>query len=164
MFDAMLESIHKPLTVDMIKGFHRILRDDTEDYLVRNGVPSGEFRTKEPESFGCRPEDILPEMNALISDFKEDGKNRRIDMTDIARFHLRFEDIHPFPDDNGPIGRMLIAKQCLDNDMVPAIPGQDTGKTYFAAFGAEDPLKAMQEYLKKEQWLYARMLNWWNAE
>ena len=36
---------------------------------------------------------------------------------DIARFHYRFELIHPFQDDNGRIGRFIILKQCIESDI-----------------------------------------------
>ncbi len=36
---------------------------------------------------------------------------------DIAKFHYRFELIHPFQDDNGRIGRFIILKQCIESDI-----------------------------------------------
>ncbi len=164
LFDAMIESVRKPLTVELIKSLHKTLRDDTEDYLYRNDIAPGEFRVKEPLKTGCKPEDIAKEMDMLLGDFSEGGKIKKMSMTDIAQFHLRFEKIHPFPDDNGAIGRMLITKQCLENNLPPAIPGDDTKNIYFSAFTKEDPVKAMEDYLKKEQWLYERMLGWWGMK
>ena len=36
---------------------------------------------------------------------------------DIAKFHYRFELIHPFQDGNGRIGRFIILKQCIESDI-----------------------------------------------
>lgn len=36
---------------------------------------------------------------------------------DIAKFHYRFELIHPFQDVNGRIGRFIILKQCIESDI-----------------------------------------------
>lgn len=36
---------------------------------------------------------------------------------DIADFHQKFEYIHPFQDGNGRIGRFIILRQCLENNI-----------------------------------------------
>ncbi len=38
---------------------------------------------------------------------------------DIIEFHVRFEKIHPFQDGNGRVGRMIIFKECLCNNIMP---------------------------------------------
>lgn len=35
----------------------------------------------------------------------------------IANFHQKFEHIHPFQDGNGRIGRYLILRQCIENNI-----------------------------------------------
>ena len=47
--------------------------------------------------------------------------NKVVTIEDIARFHVEFERIHPFQDGNGRVGRMIILKQCLDNNLIPII-------------------------------------------
>ena len=47
----------------------------------------------------------------LLLDWKEIS-NPTIE--DIAKFHYKFEKIHPFQDGNGRIGRFIILKQCLE--------------------------------------------------
>ena len=38
---------------------------------------------------------------------------------DIIEFHVRFEHIHPFQDGNGRVGRMIMFKECLKNNIMP---------------------------------------------
>lgn len=42
-------------------------------------------------------------------------------MKDIAEFHIRFERIHPFGDGNGRVGRIIMFKQCIENNVFPFI-------------------------------------------
>ena len=48
-------------------------------------------------------------MYNLLMDWQENAT-----IIDIAKFHYKFEHIHPFQDGNGRIGRFIILKQCLD--------------------------------------------------
>ena len=33
------------------------------------------------------------------------------------RFHAQFENIHPFQDGNGRVGRFIMLKQCIENEI-----------------------------------------------
>lgn len=37
------------------------------------------------------------------------------------QFHAEFESIHPFQDGNGRVGRLIMFKECLRNNIVPFI-------------------------------------------
>ena len=48
--------------------------------------------------------------------------NDKIDkktIENIIEFHVRFEKIHPFQDGNGRVGRMIMFRECLYNDIMP---------------------------------------------
>lgn len=47
--------------------------------------------------------------------------NKNISIKDIAKMHNDYENIHPFPDDNGRIGRLMINYILLSNDMCPIV-------------------------------------------
>ena len=46
---------------------------------------------------------------------------KNIVLEDIIEFHVRFEKIHPFADGNGRVGRMIMFKECLKNNIMPFI-------------------------------------------
>ena len=50
-------------------------------------------------------------MEELIQEWNDSQK----DFDAIMKFHARFENIHPFQDGNGRIGRFVMLKQCIEN-------------------------------------------------
>ena len=66
-------------------------------------------------------------MGRLLQQYNEKGS---ISLEDVIDFHVRFERIHPFQDGNGRVGRMVMFKECLKNDIVPFII-EDTKKAFY---------------------------------
>jgi len=48
-------------------------------------------------------------------------KRERIGLEGVADFYVRFEQIHPFADGNGRVGRLIVFKECLKNNIMPDI-------------------------------------------
>ena len=44
-----------------------------------------------------------------------------MDMERILDFHVRFEQIHPFEDYNGRVGRLIMMKKCLRHGVDPFV-------------------------------------------
>ena len=42
-------------------------------------------------------------------------------LEEIIDFHYQFETLHPFQDGNGRVGRLIMFKECLKNNIVPFI-------------------------------------------
>jgi Fic family protein len=42
-------------------------------------------------------------------------------LEEIIDFHYQFESLHPFQDGNGRVGRLIMFKECLKNNIVPFI-------------------------------------------
>lgn len=62
------------------------------------------------------PKNVLRDMKELLEWYKGIDKKS---IEDIIEFHVRFEKIHPFQDGNGRIGRMIMFRECLSNDIIP---------------------------------------------
>lgn len=120
-----------PLTVEFIKELHRIIIDD----LYPNG---GEFRTRRVMLPGCPKEPSLPEdieirLRALLESRLLNDRDIPI-WERVERFHLEFEDIHPFNEGNGRIGFLLIAYQLIQEGYPPAEIFYPDCVEYYRAF------------------------------
>jgi Fic family protein len=66
-------------------------------------------------------------MKELIKDINK--KDSDI-IAKIAKIHSRFEQIHPFSDGNGRVGRLIMAAMLLSNNFPPAIVRQEKKRFY----------------------------------
>ena len=128
--DFVLETVNKPLSETLIKELHRILKTGTSDSR-QNWFNVGEYK-KFPNEVGGKetvlPEKVSDEMKAIISTYNA-LKIKSFD--DILDFHYRFESIHPFQDGNGRVGRLILFKECLRNNIVPFIIDDELKLFYY---------------------------------
>ena len=119
-FDYMLTHADEELTEDMIKEFHRLLKRNTSDER-KEWFRVGDYKAR-PNVVGdmktIAPSKVAGEIQKLLADY-----HQKLDITveDIVDFHSGFESIHPFQDGNGRVGRIIMFKECLKNDILPFI-------------------------------------------
>jgi len=118
--DMILERAKYALSESFIKELHRSLKNGTSDSR-RNWFAVGGYK-RLPNEVGGRettsPERVSAEMRTLLETYNAIQEKT---LDDIITFHVRFETIHPFQDGNGRIGRLIMFKECLGNDIVPFI-------------------------------------------
>lgn len=123
LFDYMLDIYGKKLDKNIIIEMNKILKRGTSDEdNPRYNV--GGFKIV-PNKIGLinvintsSPKDTPKDIDNLLSWY---NSLKNITLEDIIEFHYKFEKIHPFGDGNGRVGRMIMFKECLKNDIMPFI-------------------------------------------
>ncbi|GFH41629.1 cell division protein Fic [Lactococcus hodotermopsidis] len=118
--DLIIEQAKKPLTEKLIKELHFILKNGTSDSR-KEWFAVGDYK-KIPNEVGgkesCQPEEVSKKMRQLLLTY---NSNKIKTFEEILAFHYAFESIHPFQDGNGRVGRLLMFKELLRNNIVPFI-------------------------------------------
>ena len=127
--DMIIDSANRELSEHFIKELHRTLKSGTSDSR-KSWFRVGDYK-KLPNEVGgmetTKPKDVEKEIRKLLSDY---NKKSDISLDDIIDFHYRFERIHPFQDGNGRVGRLIMFKECLKNNICPFIIG-DRDKMFY---------------------------------
>lgn len=127
--DTVIEEAAAPLTEGFIKRLHMILKNGTSDSR-KDYFAVGDYK-RFPNEVGGRqttaPEDVKDEIQKLLAEY---SRTEHTDLEAIVAFHVRFEQIHPFQDGNGRVGRLIMFKECLKHHIVPFII-EDSRKMYY---------------------------------
>lgn len=142
-FDYMLDIADEPLSEEHIKRFHYLLKTNTSD-LRKSWFRVGDYKLM--ANMVGRIETSLP------SNVPEDIGNLMVNygtlvtktIIDIIDFHFQFERIHPFQDGNGRVGRLILFKECLANDIIPFIIEDDHKVFYY---------RGLNEYSRVKEYL-----------
>ena len=118
-------STRRPVNEQLIKRLHEILMNGihTEAGLYRRhsvrivgaNVPTANY-LKVPE-----------QMRKLSIDLSKTGRDL---LAHVSCIHARFEQIHPFADGNGRVGRLLMNATMLSHNLPPAVIEQKNRRTY----------------------------------
>ena len=116
----ILDHVMEPLTQKFIRKLHDILMTGTVD-AYRQQVRPGEYRT-----VTSRPRDreLLPvsRINSSLTELIRNYEHQtEVERNQILDFHVRFEEIFPFEDGNGRVGRLIMFKECLRHGTMPFI-------------------------------------------
>ena len=128
--DIIIDSARAVLTEKFIKDLHFILKNGTSDSR-KDWFAVGDYKKLPNEVGGMDttiPEEVANKMKTLLMEYNaKDAKT----FEDILDFHVKFERIHPFQDGNGRIGRLILFKECLKNNIVPFIIEYDLKMVYY---------------------------------
>ena len=119
LFKYMLDTINEPLSEDMIKKYHFILKDGTLTDEEKTWFKVGEYKSKKNfvgDITTTSPKNVAKDMQNLLNSY---AKIENKTLEDIIDFHVKFEKIHPFQDGNGRVGRMIMFRECLVNNIMP---------------------------------------------
>lgn len=160
--DYIIEHAEERLSETIIKDLHRMLKSGTQD-ATKKWFSVGDYK-KFPNEVGGNettlPENVHAEISKLLKSYNS-KKEKAID--DLLDFHYHFERIHPFQDGNGRIGRLILFKECLANNIVPFIITDDLKLFYYrglrewlyvkgylrdTCLSAQDNYKLIMEYFR----------------
>ena len=162
--DYIIDNALKPISEQMIKELHFILKNGTSDSR-KDWFNVGDYK-KLPNEVGgeetCKPENVKEEIKKLLNTYNAIEKKS---LEQILEFHKNFESIHPFQDGNGRVGRLLMFKECLANNIVPFIIDEEHKLFYYrglkewneekgfltdTCLSCQDKYKAWLDYFKIE--------------
>jgi len=127
--DYVIDHAEQPLTEQLIKELHYILKHDTRGAAL-SWFAVGDYK-KQPNMVGGRqtaaPKEVPGRMRELLQEYESIPT---VTIRDIISFHAAFERIHPFQDGNGRVGRLIALKECLRHNIVPFII-EDHKKMYY---------------------------------
>ena len=126
--DYVIDCAEEPLTEEIIKKLHKILKTGTKDsYLSWFNV--GDYKQKVNVVGGnetTSPAKVPAAMENLLFEYSK----KDVTINDIIEFHYNFEKIHPFQDGTGRVGRLICFKECLRFNIVPFII-EDSKKAFY---------------------------------
>ena len=160
--DYIIDHTEEKLTENFVKQLHLMLKSGTSDSR-KDWFAVGDYKRLPNEVGGqdtCPPKEVHRHLKALLSEY---NAIKRKSFEDILDFHVRFEQIHPFQDGNGRVGRLLTFKECLANGIVPFIITDDLKMFYYrglrewghingfltdTCLTAQDQYKSLLDYFK----------------
>lgn len=126
--DYVIDCAEEPLTEELIKKLHKILKTGTKDSYV-SWFNVGDYKQKANVVGGNEttpPSKVAVAIKKLLADYEK----KKVGINDIIEFHYNFEKIHPFQDGNGRVGRLIALKECLRFNIIPFII-EDSKKFFY---------------------------------
>lgn len=156
-FEYLVDKIvsKEDITVSFILELHeQLMKGCYDETRYLKGERPGTFKKHDyvtGDGVGTAPEEVEAELQELLDEVKDaEGKDV---MTIAAYLHLRFEEIHPFADGNGRVGRTLLNYYLMTHGFPPLILYSEDKKTYYLSLAVYDKtgeIKGFVEFLKEQ--------------
>jgi len=163
----LLDTIDTPISDVLIKDLHRILKSSTSD-ATKKWFKIGEWKTLPNEVGGNEttlPQNVETEMDKLNKWY---NSLPEIVFENIVEYHYLFEKIHPFQDGNGRVGRLIMFRECLRNNIIPFIIDDNYKQFYYRGLKEFENIKgylidtclsAQDTYKEWVKYFYEDLLN-----
>lgn len=148
----------EPITTEFIKEVHTILTNGTYDEtrFIQKQERPGEYKKHDhiigQYEVGAAPEEVSARMEELVEDMNDTIEENNILLT-AAYFHAKFENIHPFADGNGRLGRTLLNYFFMIHDYPPLIIYEEDRQLYYECllkFDTKETIQPLIEFLTYE--------------
>lgn len=127
VFDYLADTLDSKLSEPMLFEMNRLLFEGTSK--EQDGF-TGHWKQLANRIKGSRVQVVLPSDVPKVMPEIIDMMNRRCSFDEIAWLHARFEQIHPFQDGNGRIGRFIMLRQCVLSDVDIIAIDEEFGREY----------------------------------
>lgn len=157
-FDFILEKIADkvPITEELILKIHYKLMKGTYDETRWNkGERPGTFKQHDycvADEQGALPEEVPDEIKELCEELENIPERGDNILKAAAYLHCKFENIHPFADGNGRVGRTLMNYFLMIHNYPPLVVYNSTKNKYYVALGVYDKtgdVSPFVEYMKE---------------
>lgn len=130
--EYLMGNLEPKVSVDLILRLHRMLLSNIRDEIAGR-FRSGREWVRVGTHVGANPEFVNELMYGLVERYDREN-DKAFFVEKIALFHAEFENIHPFGDGNGRIGRLVTNEQ-LDLLGLPPIiiPNKSKHEEYYPA-------------------------------
>lgn len=143
-YDFLKERIvaKEPISNSLILAIHRELTQGTYDEKRwSRGEMPGKFKIHDyvvANGQGALPEEVASEIEELCGELTEIHDKGENVLKAAAYLHCKFENIHPFADGNGRVGRTLMNYFLMTHDHPPLVVYNETKDQYYRALGHYD--------------------------
>ena len=127
--DMVIMTATSALTEAYVKRLHEILKSGTSDSR-KDWFAVGDYKCLDNvvgEMETCPAKNVHREMAKLLAWWKGAEKT----FENLLDLHVRFEQIHPFQDGNGRVGRLILLKECLKYNITPFVIAENFKQFYY---------------------------------
>ena len=161
-YDVIVREATNPNNIidsSFIKDIHAIMFEDALKVSPQFvSKPIGAYRVDERYIKGVDiklslPNKISNDLENLLYRFNSNSMS----LEDIAEFHILFERVHPFADGNGRVGRLIMAFQAIQNNIVPPLIENEHRSEYLEAINDKNELfKFIEESIENSMELISK--------